>query len=102
MKVKQNLQRRDGPLALGTMILVCAIAQGVVAAGSWPGYRCGNARCGASPEGVKAPLHLQWTHVPRHKPRPAWPEPCKEVHHLAFTQWVNWMLTNDPRLQEGP
>ena len=25
-----------------------------------------------------------------------------EVHHLAFTQWVNWMLANDPRLQEGP
>jgi N-acetylmuramoyl-L-alanine amidase len=25
-----------------------------------------------------------------------------EAHHFAFTQWVSWMLANDPRLQEEP
>jgi hypothetical protein len=23
-----------------------------------------------------------------------------DVHHLAFTRWMDWMLTNDPRFQE--
>ena len=83
--MKQGRLGYGGLVALATtIVLVCMLVQGVAVAGSWPGYRYDNARCGASPEGVKAPLHLQWTYVPRHKPRPAWPEPCKEVHHLAF------------------
>ena len=70
---------------MATVAVVWAACAGSAAGpGSWPGYRCDNARSGACPEGLPTPLHLQWTYVPRHKPRPAWPEPCKEVHHLAF------------------
>ncbi|MFQ6096416.1 MAG: PQQ-binding-like beta-propeller repeat protein [Armatimonadota bacterium] len=52
--------------------------------GDWPAYRCDNARTGVSPQPLQTPLWLQWTYVPRHPPRPAWPEPGKEMNRLPF------------------
>ena len=57
---------------------------GSVQAADWPGYRGDNARRGSSSDSLQTPLHLQWTYVPRHRRRPAWPEPCKEVQRMAF------------------
>ena len=52
--------------------------------GAWPAYRHDNARSGVTSERLAVPLHLQWTHTPRHTPRPAWPEPGKELHRMPF------------------
>jgi len=64
-------------------ILFCLLSAERLA-GAWPTYRFDNAHSGASPNSLKTPLELQWTYLPRHAPRPAWPEPCKEAHRLAF------------------
>ena len=53
-------------------------------AGDWPAYRYDAARSGVSGEQLQTPLSLQWTHVPAHPPRPAWPEPGRELNRLAF------------------
>ena len=50
----------------------------------WPTYRGNNARTGVGRQRLVPPLYLQWTHVSRHAPRPAWPEPGKEIHRMAF------------------
>lgn len=52
--------------------------------GTWPAYRYDSARSGVTSEPLAVPLHLQWVHTPRHPPRPAWPEPGKELHRLPF------------------
>ena len=76
---------RSGRLLLtSTVLLSCAPLPGAGQPGTWPAFRYDNARSGASPDRLPTPLHRQWTYVPRHKPRPAWPEPCKEVHRMAF------------------
>jgi outer membrane protein assembly factor BamB len=43
----------------------------------WPTYLRDNLRTGASPEPLKLPLHLAWTHQTRFPPNPAWPEEAK-------------------------
>ena len=64
---------------------LCAAALGADSAlAAWPAYRANNARSGVTHEPLATPLRLQWTYVPRHAPRPAWPEPGKESHRMPF------------------
>jgi len=43
----------------------------------------GNARrSGDTPESLRPPYRLVWTHIPRHAPRPAWHEPAWETQHI--------------------
>lgn len=63
-------------------VMLCARKSG--ADESWPVYRGDKTRCGYTAQDLTPPLHLQWTHVSRHRPRPAWPEPGKEVHRMTF------------------
>ncbi len=65
------------------IILVSVLAVPAVEA-DWPTYRYDGARSGVSPEQLKTPLHLQWVYVPNHGPQPAWPEPGRELHRIAF------------------
>ena len=65
------------------IVLVSVLAAPAVEA-DWPMYRYDAARSGASPEQLKTPLHLQWVYVPKHAPQPAWPEPGRELHRIAF------------------
>ena len=51
---------------------------------AWPTYRGDNARSGCTAQSLKTPLNLEWTHLSPHAPRPAWPEPGKEVHRMPF------------------
>jgi len=51
---------------------------------AWPTYRRDHARSGCAAPTLNTPLWLQWTYVSPHPPRPAWPEPGKEVHRMAF------------------
>ena len=53
-------------------------------AGQWPGYRGGPDRSGSTTEELKLPLHLEWTYVADHPPSPAWPDPVREIHLMAF------------------
>jgi len=54
------------------------------AEGTWPGSRYDNARSGFTPEPLTAPLELQWQYAAAHAPRPAWPEPGRELHRMPF------------------
>ena len=71
------------------MIAVAAITTiGVfdesIAGADWPMYRHDAARSGVTSEKLDTRLHLQWVHHPQHAPSPAWPEPGKEMHRMAF------------------
>ena len=57
---------------------------GRLGAGDWPAYRHDLARSGVTAEALPAPLHRQWVHAAVHAPRPAWPEPGRELNRLAF------------------
>ncbi len=71
-------------LIRSAMILTMLHAGVLQAASDWPMYRSDNARSGCSTEKLSTPLFLQWSYKSSHRPRPAWPEPGKEVHRLAF------------------
>jgi len=52
----------------------------------WPQYRAGSGRLGHTPERLPAELHLQWTCVAPHAPRPAWPDVYwqRQTYDLAY------------------
>ncbi len=61
------------------------LAVGGVAVGAdWPAYGQGPERRGSTSEALAAPLRPQWTHAGGGTPRPAWPEPVREVHMMGF------------------
>lgn len=60
--------------------LACASAR----AADWPAYGHDFARSCVTGEALPTPLSLQWTHKALLPPRPAWPEPGREAHRLAF------------------
>ena len=53
-------------------------------AGDWPAYKADAARSSVSGEELKLPLRRIWTYEPPQGPRPAWPEPGKELHRIDF------------------
>ncbi|MCK5802779.1 MAG: PQQ-binding-like beta-propeller repeat protein, partial [Lentisphaeria bacterium] len=68
-------------------LAVAALALLVVSvthAADWPAYRHDFGRSGLTAEQLPSPLHLQWTYQAQHAPRPAWPEPGRELHRQAF------------------
>ena len=68
---------------VAAMALSVALS-GPLAADDWPAYRHDLARSGVTAEQLPTPLHRQWTHQPAHAPMPAWPEPGRELHRIAF------------------
>jgi len=75
------------------MILLSMLAAPDVRA-DWPMYGYDAARSGVSPEQLGTPLHLQWTYVPKHAPQPAWPEPGRELHRMAFDYTYQLAVAN--------
>ena len=69
--------------AIAILAIGSALASGLRAA-DWPAYRHDLARSGVSGEALSAPLHRQWSYAAAHAPRPAWPEPGRELNRLAF------------------
>ncbi|MBT7847649.1 MAG: PQQ-binding-like beta-propeller repeat protein [Lentisphaerae bacterium] len=67
--------------AIAVLALLVAAATN---AADWPAYRHDFARSGLTTEQLSLPLHLHWSYKPQHGPRPAWPEPGRELHRLAF------------------
>jgi len=70
-------------IAAALLMIDSALAADLRAA-DWPQYRHDFARSGVSSEKLPSPLHRQWTYVPAHPPRPAWPEPGRELNRVAF------------------
>ncbi len=50
----------------------------------WPTYGHDPTRGAVTSDPLEPPLHPRWTYTPLHPPRPAWPEPGKEVQRLPF------------------
>ena len=72
-----------GKAAMAGIALLSLFAAPLAGA-DWEMYRYDAARSGVSPEQLKTPLHLQWVYLPKHPPQPAWPEPGRELHRMAF------------------
>ncbi|NOY80586.1 MAG: PQQ-binding-like beta-propeller repeat protein [Kiritimatiellaeota bacterium] len=66
--------------AAAAPVIAVAAARGA----DWPAYRHDMGRSGLTSESLPTPLHLQWTYQAQHKPRPAWPEPGRELNRQAF------------------
>lgn len=50
----------------------------------WPAYRADAARSGVTAESLKFPLEQIWVYESVQAPRPAWPEPGREMHRIDF------------------
>ena len=66
------------------VILLLSLLASACYAADWPQYRHDLSRSGVTEEQLPTPLHLQWTYVPAHRPKPAWPEPGRELNRVAF------------------
>ena len=55
-----------------------------LSAGAPSGNEADYSRTGYTAQELPTAPVLQWTHTPRHPPRPAWPDPGKEWNRLAF------------------
>jgi len=56
----------------------------VTAAADWPTYKGDPARSSVTVEELVFPLVRTWVYRPSQRPRPAWPEPGKEVNRTDF------------------
>jgi len=50
----------------------------------WPCYQNDARRSGVSSEKISMPLANTWVYEPAQPPRPAWPEPGRELHRIDF------------------
>ena len=69
------------------MLVLCltsVLAAAPVVAGDWPAYRADAARSGVSSEELDLPAAPAWVYRMSAPPRPAWPEPGKELHRMDF------------------
>jgi outer membrane protein assembly factor BamB len=69
---------RRAPIVGFCLLLVCTAGR----AADWATYRSDIAGSGVSSETVRPDLSLQWTYVPTHRPRPAWPTPAEEIPRM--------------------
>ncbi len=63
-------------------ILLGALVSPVSA--DWPAYRHDAQRSAVTAETLTMPLSPAWTLAPAQAPRPAWPQPSREVHRIDF------------------
>ena len=57
---------------------------GLLWSADWPAYRADAGRSGVSNEPLNFPLARKWVYRAAQTPRPAWPEPGKELHRIDF------------------
>ena len=70
-------------LRIAEVCLVGFLLSGACGA-DWPAYQADASRSGTVSEGLTYPLAKRWTYMPLQPPRPAWPEPGKELHRMDF------------------
>ena len=73
--------RRTTSVILSVLSFLCVRD---VAADDWPAYKKGPARTGLTAEELEFPLVKKWVYRPSQLPRPAWPEPGKELNRTDF------------------
>jgi len=66
------------------VLLASACCSAHTIAADWPAYRADAARSAVTAEKLPFPLAKIWTYEPPQAPRPAWPEPGKELHRMDF------------------
>jgi len=64
--------------------MAAALLAAAVYAEDWPTYKADPARSSVTAEGLSFPLAPRWVYVPSQSPRPAWPEPGKELNRTDF------------------
>ena len=69
-------------VAVALAVLVCLCSRLVAA--DWPAYKADGRRSSVTPEELAFPLAERWSYKPRQSPRPAWPEPGKELNRVDF------------------
>jgi outer membrane protein assembly factor BamB len=75
---------RPSPLPLVVLCLASFLAGTAAVAADWPAYRADAARSGVSSEELDLPAAPTWVYRMSTPPRPAWPEPGKELHRMDF------------------
>jgi len=70
------------PIAFGCV--VAGLLGASARAEDWPAYKKDAARSGVTTERLSLPFARRWVYRPSRGPRPAWPEPGKEVHRTDF------------------
>ncbi len=77
---------RSGTMWRATLVVLLVTTGNVLRAADWPAYRHDLQRSGVTQEALSMPLHPHWIYQSAHQPRPAWPEPGRELNRLAFDQ----------------
>ncbi len=72
------------PLGTALILLLTVVPASMLWAGDWPAYRHDLARSGVTDDTLPTILHSQWIYRSAHAPRPAWPEPGRELNRMAF------------------
>jgi len=77
------MSRRPAQI-IATGLLAAVVLTTGAGAEDWPAYQKDSARSGVTAEGLPLPLARQWVYRPSQPPKPAWPEPGKELHRTDF------------------
>lgn len=64
------------------VLLILSLTSNPGLAGNWPTFRANGTRSAVSTESIGAELFLQWTYLPTHAPKPAWPMPSEEMPRM--------------------
>ncbi len=75
---------RQARYAVAVLVVGATLLATACHAQDWPAFRHDASRGAIGAAHVDTPLKLAWTYAPRHAPRPAWPEPGRELHRMAF------------------
>ena len=67
-----------------TVCLAAVTLTPSVRAEDWPAYKKDSARSSVTTEHLSLPLAQRWVYRPSQPPRPAWPEPGKELNRTDF------------------
>lgn len=66
------------------LFFILLILASSIHAADWPMFGGNAARTGSTPEQLSFPLVPCWVFEPTQTPRPAWPQPGKEMHRMDF------------------
>ncbi len=64
-------------------------------AADWTTYRADNTRSGISHDSINRLLYPQWTYIPVHPPKPAWPMPSEELPRTHVDNAYHTVIAGD-------
>ena len=75
---------KNPPRTALTALLTLALLGRRSLSSDWPAYKHDPGRSGVTAERLGFPLSQMWVYEPSQSPKPAWPEPGKELHRVDF------------------